>query len=648
MKFYQSIAFLKTHRATFSRRCGLALLLAVMILSFAGWRAGASQEIANGNWLVRLKSWSGLDAATPSKPNTSALKADVFNPTSAVAVSGAALNFDGTNDYVNLGTGLSSAFNGTNKITIQAWVYPTAFGGLKSVISNLNISGGTPTYWMRMNDEGKMQFSLETTSGGVTVTTGAALSLNAWKHITATWDGSTIRIYVNGIPDGSQAQSGSFPASSNTVTLGISYFDTPQEQWQGTLDEVRVWNNALNQAEIQANYNRQLAGTESGLLAYYKFNQGMASADNSGVTTLTDSSPNGRNGTLSGFALTGTTSNWIEPGGPLTTTPTISLTPTVSHEVLGDGTLDPATPGQVFAFNAGFPDSTNEHRGVVVYQLPTQPAGTELTNVVFDVNSVSNPRGGAIWDVELHALGVRASSSVSAGDFSASSTLIQANYLDHLTPTGSSSRVDLSSAGRANLIAYLRSNYAAGSFLFLRLQPPNGTTPVMGQHYHTPMPGHFNATRHPLMSITFDVVSTPPTISCPQNQTAYTNVGASTAVVNYPAPTATGLPTPTVTCNPASGSTFNLGVTTVNCTATNGTAPNATCNFTVTVNKVGGTATDPLLCTGTGNTVQATLVITNNGNVNQTVSDTTTFTNLVGVPNTCTVSPNVGTCTVTN
>ena len=68
----------------------------------------------------------------------------------------------------------------------------------------------------------------------------------------------------------------------------------------------------------------------------------------------------------------------------------------------------------------------------------------------------------------------------------------------------------------------------------------------------------------------------------------------------------------------------------------------------MTVNKVSGSAVDPLACTGPGNTVQATLVISNNGNVNQTVANTTTFTNLKGVPGSCALTPNVGTCTVTN
>ncbi len=140
---------------------------------------------------------------------------------------------------------------------------------------------------------------------------------------------------------------------------------------------------------------------------------------------------------------------------------------------------------------------------------------------------------------------------------------------------------------------------------------------------------------------TLDVI-TCNSIVCPSD--VFTATTGNSTIVNYPAPTANGI-CGTITCTPASGSTFNLGTTTVTCNSSIG---NQSCSFNVTVNRVGGTVTDPLLCTGPGNTVQATLVITNNGNVNQLVGDTTTFTNLVGVPGSCTVSPNVGTCAVTN
>jgi hypothetical protein len=81
------------------------------------------------------------------------------------------------------------------------------------------------------------------------------------------------------------------------------------------------------------------------------------------------------------------------------------------------------------------------------------------------------------------------------------------------------------------------------------------------------------------------IINQAPIISaCPANITTNADPSQCSAVVTYTAPTATGCPSPTVTCTPPSGSTFPTGTTTVNCTATNGITPDATCSFTVTVN----------------------------------------------------------------
>ena len=86
-----------------------------------------------------------------------------------------------------------------------------------------------------------------------------------------------------------------------------------------------------------------------------------------------------------------------------------------------------------------------------------------------------------------------------------------------------------------------------------------------------------------------DTRSTPlPTINCPSNITVgEESPGAGSATVNYPAPTATGNCVQ-VTCNPASGSTFPVGTTTVSCIVTDFSEPphTASCNFNVTVNPV--------------------------------------------------------------
>jgi hypothetical protein len=78
-------------------------------------------------------------------------------------------------------------------------------------------------------------------------------------------------------------------------------------------------------------------------------------------------------------------------------------------------------------------------------------------------------------------------------------------------------------------------------------------------------------------------IGVPPVITCPSSPVIVPAApGQCQAVVNFTV-TATGIPTPTVTCVPPSGSTFPVGNTTVNCTASNGVPPDATCSFTVTV-----------------------------------------------------------------
>jgi hypothetical protein len=81
----------------------------------------------------------------------------------------------------------------------------------------------------------------------------------------------------------------------------------------GSIDEVRIWNRALAQLEIQNNRNCELTTGQTGLLAYYKFNQ------NTG-TTLTDATTNNYAGILTNLALSGATSNWANRGGIVTGT----------------------------------------------------------------------------------------------------------------------------------------------------------------------------------------------------------------------------------------------------------------------------------------------------------------------------------------
>jgi hypothetical protein len=121
----------------------------------------------------------------------------------------------------------------------------------------------------------------------------AAIALNSWQHAAVTYDGTCWNLYLNGMPDGSDCP-GRPPRSDS-----IQHFDlgtamtsggTPAGFFAGDLDEVRVWNRALPQAEIQTNMNRQVA-SGSGLIGRWGLNEGTG-------TSAGDSTTPQENGTV--------------------------------------------------------------------------------------------------------------------------------------------------------------------------------------------------------------------------------------------------------------------------------------------------------------------------------------------------------------
>src|SRR5439155_7658459 len=77
-----------------------------------------------------------------------------------------------------------------------------------------------------------------------------ALPVNAWTHLAGTFDGTTVRLYVNGVEVASQAQATSLVNTAETLQIGADKF--AGENFAGRIDEVRIYNRALSPAEIQA------------------------------------------------------------------------------------------------------------------------------------------------------------------------------------------------------------------------------------------------------------------------------------------------------------------------------------------------------------------------------------------------------------
>jgi hypothetical protein len=234
------------------------------------------------------------------------------------------LNFDGSNDFVNLGTSLSTALNGTTALTLEAWINPSVLNGWNNIITDYNGTYGK--FLLRVRNNNNVQFVL---ANGTFLNSLITIPLNTWTHIAAVYDGTNMFVYVNGNLIASQAAPASLPSGTPQINIG-SRIGSNTENFTGDIDEVRVWNVARTPEQINGSMDCELQGSETGLLAYYKFNQGIDAVNNSAETTLTATT--GPNGTLSGFALNGSTSNWLA-GSPVTTGSLVPGNPSVTTPV---------------------------------------------------------------------------------------------------------------------------------------------------------------------------------------------------------------------------------------------------------------------------------------------------------------------------
>ena len=162
---------------------------------------------------------------------------------------GNALSFNGTSNRVDVLD--SSSLHLTSAMTLAAWVNPTS---LSTAWQDVIYKGNVNYFLMASSDNGGSPVGGGTFGSTVKGTFGtAALAANTWTYLATTYDGSTIKLYVNGVQVSTMAASGPITNSLNPLQIGG---DTISGQnFKGLIDEVRVYNRSLTQAEIQANMN---------------------------------------------------------------------------------------------------------------------------------------------------------------------------------------------------------------------------------------------------------------------------------------------------------------------------------------------------------------------------------------------------------
>ncbi len=305
-----------------------------------------------------------------------------FDITGNFAGQGMALNFDGVGDRVDLPLALSGSYtkeawiNAQNVANFPNLITGNSTNGTALFIANGRLSAGHGPAFTQAQDP-------------------ALLAAGTWYHVAVTFDASTqeMRLYKDAV----LVNTATMVPSYNETFLQLGAFQGANF-FNGTMDEVRIWSTVRTQGELLDNKDCALSGSEPSLLAYYNFNTGVAGANNSGDTILNDL--HGFcpiNGKLVNFALTGTVSNWVAPGAPISGSCTVQV-PNIS------------TAGNSICIITGditpsFADSTD--------------FGTITTGTSIDKTYVITNNGGAdlnISSITLSGADAGSFSIISAGD----------------------------------------------------------------------------------------------------------------------------------------------------------------------------------------------------------------------------------------
>ncbi len=216
-----------------------------------------------------------------------------------------AVLLDGVNDHISVPDSPSVRITGT--ITVEAWINRAATGVQHSVVEKYGCSG-LGGYVLRVTDANRLMFGTRDDCNiGSSVIGAASIPANTWTHVAGTWDGAALRVYVNGVLDGTLATTRNPKAGTTPLLIGARG-NNAGTTFNGRIDEVRLWNVARSGAQILANRNICVPPASAGLAGYWRLDEGAGLG-------ATDATANGNNGAL----LNGAT--WSSAAAPVTCAP---------------------------------------------------------------------------------------------------------------------------------------------------------------------------------------------------------------------------------------------------------------------------------------------------------------------------------------
>ncbi|MEI7802128.1 MAG: LamG-like jellyroll fold domain-containing protein [Bacteroidota bacterium] len=345
------------------------------------------------------------------------------------------VQFGGTNSYVTVG---NSAALGLTQFTLECWFIKegtglnasTGSGGVTAkplITKGRNEADGGTTdvnYFLGIKsspavlcadfEEGTGQPSpgLNHPVSGVTV-----IQNNVWYHAAVTYDGANWKIYLNGnleatlavnrTPQSASIQQAAIGSALSSTGAAAGFFN-------GRIDEVRIWNTAKTQAEIQSNINSQITTAQTGLVSRWGMN------DKCGTTVT------GIGGTTINGTITGTNWNWNN-GAPLN----IATSCTVAASLSASGVTASSAVLNWGAVSA------------LSYNIQYREVGTSTwssTSSTTNTASISNLKSSTAYEFQVQTVcssgALAYSAPVTFTTLASAAVLVRSAYLNSVSPTG--------------------------------------------------------------------------------------------------------------------------------------------------------------------------------------------------------------------
>ena len=210
-----------------------------------------------------------LDAANtksyPGSGNTwrdlskSQLNGTLTNGPTFNSDNGGSIVFDGSNDFINIGTNTTYYFNQTNPFTLSCWFKPIdLLSGITNTYALINrFNGNVLGNYILWIVDLKLQIYREVSPFNAAVST-TVLQNNNYYHCAAVYNGVDLRIYLNGLLDSNIVTSGNIAANQQNISLIVGSSQTnsgPSRAFKGNIYQTLIYNRSLSASEVLQNYN---------------------------------------------------------------------------------------------------------------------------------------------------------------------------------------------------------------------------------------------------------------------------------------------------------------------------------------------------------------------------------------------------------